>query len=271
MNKEKTIYQRMLEDRFYLYRPWIPICKSIEAEAVKELNLVAPVLDIGCGNGLFATYCYKERIDVGLDYDKGAVKSAEEKQVYKRVETADARKLPFKDNEFQTIISVCAIEHIPELDKVLSEARRILMPGGKFYFTVPSEMFGESLFGSKMLSFFGLKGLARRYGDKKNRKSGHFHVYSGSKWQELLKKEGFGKVIVKHIFPKEAVLLWSFFHSLPFKIVFLPFRIFRDLNIRFFDCLLRAMLSKLLTSWLKAKSYICPADGGYLLIEASKN
>lgn len=269
-NDNIKTYQRMLEERFYLYRPWIPICKSIEAKVIGNLELSPPVLDIGCGNGLFATYCFRNKIDVGLDYDVRAIKEARERGAYERLELADASSLPFKDNAFQTVLSVCVIEHIPDLDKVLSGVYRVLKRNGKFIFTVPSENFANLLFTSRLLRILGLKGLARRYGDEKNRRSTHLHIYAPSRWKEILKDRGFDIESIDYIFPGEAVLLWSFFHTLPFKLLFLPFELFRNFNVRGVDNLLRFLLNSLLSDWTDKRSRRYSSNGGYLLIETRK-
>lgn len=264
------IYKEMLKDRFYLYRPWIPVCKSIEAGAIRNLGLRAPVLDIGCGNGLFARYCFNDKVDVGLDYDKNAARGACERGVYKKVEIGDARALPFKDETFETVVSVCAVEHMPELDKVLSSVRRVLKKGGNFVFTVPSAEFKEYLFGRAVLRSLGLRRLAERYADNKNRKSGHIHVYGLAEWERILKEAGFDVESIGYLFPKEAVFLWSFLHSLPFKIIFLPFRLCRDLKIDFVDSMLRSIFTGLFSGWIEKRSGIYSSCGGYLLIKASK-
>ena len=203
----------MLENRFFLYRPWIPVCKSIEAGVIGGMNLKEPVLDIGCGNGLFGEYCFNKKIDVGLDYDKNAVREAKTRNIYDKLEVADARNLPFADESFNTIISVCAVEHIPELDKVLESAWRVLKKDGEFIFTVPSVQFGSYLAASRFLAALGLKKKAVSYGDEKNRRSGHLHVYETEKWKELLEDKKFKADKIEHIFPPEAVFLWSFMHS----------------------------------------------------------
>ncbi|MBL7068814.1 MAG: class I SAM-dependent methyltransferase [Candidatus Omnitrophica bacterium] len=269
-SSKKTIYQRMLEERFYLYRPWIPICKSIEAKVIKSLELIPPVLDIGCGNGLFASFSFNQKIDTGLDYDKNAVEEAKKRGVYNEVRLGDAQALPLKKDTFNTVVSVCAIEHIPGLNDVLSNAHKVLKDGGRFIFTVPSEEFGESLFGARLYRFLGARRLAKRFAETKNRKSGHIHIYSPAGWEETLRGQGFRVESIDYIFPKEAVFLWSFFHSLPFRIIFLPFRLFRDLNIKAVDNILRFALKALLSGWVEKRSGRYASGGGYLLIIAKK-
>lgn len=260
----------MLEDRFYLYRPWIPVCKSIEAEALRSLDLIPPILDIGCGDGRFAAYCFNGKIDAGLDYDKNAVEEAKKKGIYREVKLGDAREIPFADNSFSTVVSVCAIEHIPELYKVLSNIHRVLKTGGVFIFTVPSEKFAGFLFTAEILGLFGLKKAARRYGERKNRSSGHFHVYAPSKWDQILRAHGFEARSINYIFPEEAVFLWSLLHSLPFKLMFLPFRLLRDFNIKIIDDILRTILKRTVSGWIEKRSDRSEASGGYLLIQAMK-
>lgn len=270
MEECKGVYQKMLREKFYLYRPWIPICKSIEAEAISNLALTPPALDIGCGNGLFAAYCFNEKIDVGLDYDTKAIDSARERGVYKRVKAGDACSIPFQDDIFRTVISICTIEHIPDLDGALSSVYRVLKRDGKFIFTVPSEKFGDFLFISTLMRALGLKGLAKRYGNKKNNSSGHLHLYTSSKWNEILKAKGFDVESIGYIFPKEAVFLWSFLHSTLFKILFLPFRFFKDLNVKIVDKILRSTMDSLFSNRIAKYSRIDPSSGGYLLIQARK-
>ena len=136
-------------------------------EVIGSLELAPPVLDIGCGNGLFAAYCYKKRIDIGLDYDENALKEAAQRGVYDKLELQDARSLNFDDNTFQTVVSVCAIEHISQLGRVLSGVNRILKKDGEFIFTVPSEDFANFLFGPTLLRSLGLKSLAKEYGERR--------------------------------------------------------------------------------------------------------
>lgn len=44
---------------------------------------------------------------------------------------ADATALPFPDNYFDCVYSFGVMHHIPEIEAVLAEARRVLKPGGK--------------------------------------------------------------------------------------------------------------------------------------------
>jgi SAM-dependent methyltransferase len=50
----------------------------------------------------------------------------------------DLLLLPFRDASFDVVSANMVAEHLPEPEKVLSEVRRVLRPGGKFIFHTPN-------------------------------------------------------------------------------------------------------------------------------------
>jgi len=50
-----------------------------------------------------------------------------------------AEELEFGDAEFDSIVSVHAIEHIPPLERAAAEMSRVLKPGGRALFVYPAE------------------------------------------------------------------------------------------------------------------------------------
>jgi SAM-dependent methyltransferase len=49
----------------------------------------------------------------------------------------DALALSFDDASVQAIVSNDVFEHVPDIDRSLSECERVLRPGGRLYFSVP--------------------------------------------------------------------------------------------------------------------------------------
>lgn len=49
----------------------------------------------------------------------------------------DLAKLPIRDQMFDAVINTQVLEHVPEPGSVLAEFRRILVPGGQLFLTVP--------------------------------------------------------------------------------------------------------------------------------------
>jgi SAM-dependent methyltransferase len=259
----------MLRDRRWLYRPWIPFLKAVEAGALSGYALLGPVLDLACGDGVFAASAYDAHIDVGLDLHMESLRSARGK--YGILTRADATAMPFGDGSFATVLSVCAIEHIPDIEGVLKEVARVLKPGGELIFSVPSVTFGDMLLKTRLLRMLGLNTAADEHVLKKNAKSTHFNVYTLKRWEELL--GGAGLKVRRHELCLSAttMLIWSFMTSFVFKFFMLPFRIVREYNIRVVDNILRGLLKGLFGGILRREMAKRPEAGGYLIVAARRD
>src|SRR5439155_8660230 len=163
------------------------VLRSVECKLMGRVPLVHPVLDIGTGDGHFASVVYREPIDVGVDVLwRDLREAAARADVYRGVARASAMQLPFRDGCFNTVVSNCVIEHIPDLNATLGEISRVLAPGGSFATTLPSEHFPDFLLGSTIFRKLGLRGLSQSYGDFFNRISHHYHVYPPETWTRIL-------------------------------------------------------------------------------------
>lgn len=49
--------------------------------------------------------------------------------------------LPFAESHFDFVISLAVLEHVQDVDQVVSEALRVLKPGGVAYFEVPNNLY----------------------------------------------------------------------------------------------------------------------------------
>ena len=101
------------------------------------------VLDIGCGDGLHTLLIGKQVGSViGIDVNSAFIADAEAyaKAMKSRAKASflaqPLEKCGFDEAQFDLILSICVIEHIPNYEEVLSEAFRVLKPGGRMVFTV---------------------------------------------------------------------------------------------------------------------------------------
>jgi SAM-dependent methyltransferase len=172
--------------------PHRAILRAVECKLMGQVPLVPPVLDIGCGDGHFASIAYHELpLDVGIDVMARDLPEAASRQgIYRQVAFASATALPFADCSLATVVSNCVIEHIPDNKAALLEIARVLKPGGVFAATLPSEHFSEYLLGASFFRRLGLPRLAQAYGDFFNRISHHHHVYSPEVWRDRLSSVG---------------------------------------------------------------------------------
>ncbi len=172
--------------------PHRAILRAVECRFMAQVPLVSPVLDIGCGDGHFASIAYDRLpVDIGVDVMvRDLAEAAARRGVYRKVMFASGTALPFVDGSFNTVISNCVIEHIPDNRTVLAEISRVLRPGGVFATTLPSEHFGEYLLGATLLRNIGLGKLGEGYGAFFNRISYHHHVYPPEEWRRRLAAVG---------------------------------------------------------------------------------
>jgi SAM-dependent methyltransferase len=88
----------------------------------------ARALDVGSGTG--ATLAELRECGLhafGLDYSRSlAVQAAEQSPVA----VGDAESLPFPPGSFDVVLSECVLSALPDKPAALSEARRVLAPGG---------------------------------------------------------------------------------------------------------------------------------------------
>lgn len=103
----------------------------------------ARILELGCGPGKLWSKNSK-KIDKGLritlsDFSKSMLKIAKDKLkdvdydfIYKEINAED---IPYEDESFDIVIAQHMIYFVPNIEKALSEIKRVLSPNGKFYVT----------------------------------------------------------------------------------------------------------------------------------------
>lgn len=94
------------------------------------------LLDVGCGRGELLRYAANQgAIPTGLDYSMDALKLAAPilDGTNASLLRANVRQLPFVEGSFDLILALDLVEHLHphELDDMLREAYRLLVPGGR--------------------------------------------------------------------------------------------------------------------------------------------
>src|SRR5580704_7788942 len=101
--------------------PSLAAWRAAELKALRHCAFAPPVLEIGCGNGRFASLLF-EQVAWGIDLNPREIALCSERNgFYGRLSSMDARSLKFADGVFATVFANCVMEHIPDLARVLSE------------------------------------------------------------------------------------------------------------------------------------------------------
>jgi SAM-dependent methyltransferase len=139
------------------------ILRALEYEAVAGLTLDGRSLDIGGGqdadyHGLLKVAGVLETLNIDPRRNPSHLSDLN-------------RRLPFGDDEFDNVLSLNTFEHVFEEDVAISEALRILRPGGQFHFIVPF--------------------LYKVHGSPSD-----FHRHTADWWNAVIRRRGASRVIV---------------------------------------------------------------------------
>ena len=165
--------------------------RAVEDSFYQGIELVEPVLDLGSGDGHFASVAFERPLTVGLDPWWGPLRESRNLKAYRLLVQADGGQMPFPNDHFASVVSNSVLEHIPHVDVVLSEVARVLQPGGRFIFCVPNHRFPQKLLGKQFFDTIGLRGAAESYSAFFNLISRHQHCDSRQTWENRLQRIGF--------------------------------------------------------------------------------
>lgn len=112
------------------------------------------LLDLGCGYHGELLHALMSTIRHGLGIDLTTKQSSTKK--IKLLSAPVDSVLPAKSTSFDIVTSLAVIEHLDHPEVMLSEAHRVLRPGGKLILTTPS------LYGKPILDFLAWLGLISR-------------------------------------------------------------------------------------------------------------
>lgn len=127
------------------------------ADEIKKLN-VNSILDAGCGEGFTLEYLRIRNIGKtyeGIDFLKKAVEIGNKVHPKIKLKKASIYELPYKDNNFDLVLSTEVLEHLEDPKKALKEIFRV----SKKYvvLSVPNEpiFMGSNFLRGKNWSRFG--------------------------------------------------------------------------------------------------------------------
>jgi SAM-dependent methyltransferase len=208
MASERDFLAELL--RVYPELPEYALWRAIELRLLTRLSFPEPILDLGCGEGHFAQTLFGTGRDLtGIDRDAPLLPTARETGAYREVLEADATKLPFADQSFNSILSNCVLEHIPDDAAAVREMGRVLRAGGTAVITVPSTQLREGLYTYRQLIQRGETQRAEQYLEDFDRRLAHHHYHSVDEWRAMFGAAGMEVQSVEAYLPAQVVSLWD--------------------------------------------------------------
>jgi 8-oxo-dGTP pyrophosphatase MutT (NUDIX family) len=193
------------------------LLRSVEASYYQDLDLPEPVLDVGSGDGHFASLVFDKKLDVGLDPWWEPLCESKQYRAYHSLVHADAACSPFPSDHFASALSNSVLEHIEHIDAVLAGTSRVLQPGAPFLFCVPNPGYVDQLAIPKILHKLGLHRLAQRYIDWFMLITRTVHADPPQVWERRLNQAGFELERFWHYFSPASlrVLEWGHYFGVP--------------------------------------------------------
>jgi ubiquinone/menaquinone biosynthesis C-methylase UbiE len=141
--------------------------KNIINSFLSKIPIKSNVLELGCGTGHWTKFFNKKGFNniIAVDISNEMLKIAKKKNIDAIFLQEDSLNLTFKNNFFDTVISITMLEFVENQDKSIKEITRVLKPNGNLilgilnknsYLGKNKEKF-ESFRNAKFLSINDLK------------------------------------------------------------------------------------------------------------------
>lgn len=183
--------------------------------------LQGPLLDLGCGDGTYFNI-FVERVGrpldpatgqpaplYGLDPQAHEIEKAKRFNLYQQTFVATSSAIPLPDASVAMVFSNSVVEHILDKDGTIKEVARVLRPGGRYLFSVPSEYFESHFRFRRWLERrFGVA-VAQAWMNAINRKFKHEWIQSPAQWEQDLKRHGLKLVKVRYTLSPENAATWE--------------------------------------------------------------
>ena len=175
------------------YNYWVAQTTPIRGKRVvkilqKYFSKNTTLLDVGSSQALTFSYLAQAfpKI-VGIDIDKKAhitaVSRLRRLKIKNKIIIYNGKKIPFKNNTFEGIVSTEVFEHVDNRKKFIKELFRVLKPGGKLLITAPNKLYPiECEFHLPFLSYLP-KNLADNYVRLSKKGNSYDHVNHPTYWQ----------------------------------------------------------------------------------------
>jgi 2-polyprenyl-3-methyl-5-hydroxy-6-metoxy-1,4-benzoquinol methylase len=151
------------------------------------------ILDIGCGVGILGSEMKKRGSVVeGVDISAASVDAAKKVIDGAHVSDIQNEKLPFDDASFDVAVCTEVVEHLLFPENVMSEAHRVLKPGGFVIITTPNFL----VWSNRLRMLFG----RFDYTETGFLDRGHVHFFTEGSLSHMLGNAGLRIISAHHVY-----------------------------------------------------------------------
>jgi len=188
---------------FEQYFPYAPTALCIKEcarlTALRRYDCPEPILDVGCGDGLFAQIAFSGREIWGIDIDASEGRLAHKRATYAQIVLGDVTRAQMPNGFFASCVANCSLEHIPRIGDALSNIRRSLRPGAEAFLFVPNKEWASHMLLPRALAAMGFSSMARAVQQKVDSVFKHHHLYDEEGWRRLAVEAGFEVVSIEPV------------------------------------------------------------------------
>lgn len=167
------------------------------------------ILEVGCGTAFVSLYFAKRKYNVAcLDINKKILDVARDnfkkEKVKGKFKVGNAEKLPFRDSQFDVVMSFGLLEHFEDPSQAIREMVRVLKPGGLFFADIVPRRFScqslENIFNSLVVFVgYSLRGnlkLATKKARLVFRPLYYENSISFAEYRDMMKNAGLEKISI---------------------------------------------------------------------------
>jgi SAM-dependent methyltransferase len=185
-------------DRYFPYTPAALCVKECaRLSALRRHKCNTPILDVGCGDGLFASIAFKDAEVWGIDIDAKEGRWAAASQAYSQVVLADVTNARLPDAFFATCVANCSLEHVPRVDMALKNIHRSLRPGGRAYLFVPTKDWARHLLTYRALRRLVSEDVAELFRSTLDAFFYHHHLHDRDHWYGMVEASGLRPISIE--------------------------------------------------------------------------
>lgn len=209
------IVPELLYDHFSCYFPYAPLALCIKEcarlAALREVKVEGPILDVGCGDGLFAKIAFSSEEVWGIDIDANEGRWAQASRAYSQIMIVDITKAKLPTSFFKTCVANCSLEHVPDIDAALRTIEESLVPGGRAYLFVPNRDWAAQFRSVRAIKTVAGERVGSMVQNGIDEFFAHRHLYDEQGWRDVIARSPLELVEIRPVLSTATTLAFETF------------------------------------------------------------